>query len=105
MGFFKILFKELWEIKPKTVMGIMGGLGLVLIIGLTPFYTINFEDNWAAEDLRGNKTLFTLNKQKYTQSDFAVYLERNKTPIDQTKIISTINKMYQDWIEKTCNAF
>ena len=38
MGFLKIFFKELWAIKPKTVMGIFGGLGLVLIIGLTPVY-------------------------------------------------------------------
>ena len=46
--------------------------------------------------------MFTLNGQKYTQSDFARYIERNKTPIDQTKIISTINQMYQDWVEKSC---
>ena len=38
MGFLKIFFKELWAIKPKTVMGIFGGLGIVLIIGLTPVY-------------------------------------------------------------------
>ena len=38
MGFLKIFFKELWAIKPKTFMGIFGGLGLVLIIGLTPVY-------------------------------------------------------------------
>ena len=38
MGFLKIFFKEIWAIKPKTVMGIFGGLGLVLIIGLTPVY-------------------------------------------------------------------
>ena len=38
MGFLKIFFKELWAIKPKKVMGIFGGLGLVLIIGLTPVY-------------------------------------------------------------------
>ena len=33
-----MFFKELWAIKPKKVMGIFGGLGLVLIIGLTPVY-------------------------------------------------------------------
>ena len=38
MGFLKIFFKEIWEIKPKTFMGIFSGLGLVLIIGLTPVY-------------------------------------------------------------------
>ena len=69
---------------------------------LTPFYGIDFEDNWTAESMSTNRVLFTLNRQKYTQSDFAHYIERNKTPIDQTKIISTINQMYQDWVEKTC---
>jgi len=38
MGFLKILFKELWAIKPKTFIGIFGVLGLVVIIGLTPVY-------------------------------------------------------------------
>ena len=38
MGFLKIFFKEFWVIKPKKVIGIFGGLGLVLIIGLTPVY-------------------------------------------------------------------
>ena len=36
-GFFIIFFKELWATKSKTVISI-GGLGLVLIIGLTPVY-------------------------------------------------------------------
>ena len=58
MGFLKIFFKEIWEIKPKTFMGIFSGLGLVLIIGLTPVYK-NFKgkqlclalknDQWNAE--------------------------------------------------------
>tara|TARA_B100000900_G_scaffold408422_1_gene422661 strand:+ start:2529 stop:4580 length:2052 start_codon:yes stop_codon:yes gene_type:complete len=69
---------------------------------LLPFYDIDFEDNWNANSISTNRVLFTLNRQKYTQSDFATYIERNKTPIDQTKIISTINQMYQDWVEKTC---
>ena len=38
MGFLKIFFKELLAITPKTVMRILGGVGLVLIIGLTPLY-------------------------------------------------------------------
>ena len=36
-GFFIIFFKELWATKSKTIISI-GGLGLVLIIGLTPVY-------------------------------------------------------------------
>jgi len=69
---------------------------------LIPFYSINFEINWTAEDMSTNEVLFILKRRKYTQSDFAKYIELNKTPIDQTKIIPTINQMYQDWIEKTC---
>ena len=56
-GFFIIFFKELWATKSKTVISI-GGLGLVLIIGLTPVYK-NFKgkqlclalknDQWNAE--------------------------------------------------------
>ena len=61
MVFLKIFFKELWAIKPKKVMGIFGGLGLVLIIGLTPVYK-NFKgkqlclvlknDQWNAEKVK-----------------------------------------------------
>ena len=69
---------------------------------LSHFYGIDFEENWTAESMSSNAVLFILNRQKYTQSDFALYLEKNKTPIDQTKIIPTINQMYQDWVEKTC---
>ena len=69
---------------------------------LIPFYSIDFENNWTAEEISTNEVLFVLKRQKYSQSDFAKYIESNKTPIDQTKIISTINQMYQDWIEKTC---
>ena len=56
-GFFIIFFKELWATKSKTFISI-GGLGLVLIIGLTPVYK-NFKgkqlclalknDQWNAE--------------------------------------------------------
>ena len=56
-GFFIIFLKELWATKSKTVISI-GGLGLVLIIGLTPVYK-NFKgkqlclalknDQWNAE--------------------------------------------------------
>ena len=56
-GFFIIFLKELWATKSKTIVSI-GGLGLVLIIGLTPVYK-NFKgkqlclalknDQWNAE--------------------------------------------------------
>lgn len=70
---------------------------------LTPFYQIDFEAQWTAESMSNNKQmLFILDNKKYTQADFAVYIEKNKTPIDQTKIVSVINEMFDDWVEKTC---
>lgn len=70
---------------------------------LTPFYQIDFEAQWTAESMSNNKQmLFILDNKKYTQADFAIYIEKNKTPIDQTKIVSVINEMFDDWVEKTC---
>lgn len=70
---------------------------------LTPFYQIDFEAQWTAESMSNNKQmLFFLDNKKYTQADFAKYIEKNKTPIDQTKIVSVINEMFDDWVEKTC---
>jgi len=70
---------------------------------LTPFYQIDFEAQWTAESISNNKQmLFILDNKKYTQADFAIYIEKNKTPIDQTKIVSVINEMFDDWVEKTC---
>ena len=70
---------------------------------LTPFYQIDFEAQWTAESMSNKKQmLFILDNKKYTQADFANYIEKNKTPIDQTKIVSVINEMFDDWVEKTC---
>ena len=70
---------------------------------LTPFYQIDFEAQWTAESMSNKKQmLFVLDNKKYTQADFAKYIEMNKTPIDQTKIVSVINEMFDDWVEKTC---
>ena len=70
---------------------------------LTPFYQIDFEAQWTAESMSNKKQmLFVLDNKKYTQADFAKYIEKNKTPIDQTKIVSVINEMFDDWVEKTC---
>ena len=39
-GIFKDIFKEVWAIKPKTVIGFLGGLGLDLSIGLNHLRSI-----------------------------------------------------------------
>ena len=69
---------------------------------LNPFYKINFQ-NWDRSTYTNDgKTLFQLDNKNYTQDDFADYLEKNKTNTDPKTMVATINKMYNDWVEKTC---
>ena len=74
MGFLKIFFKELWAIKPKTVMGIFGGLGIVLIIGLTPVYK-NFKGKQLCLALKNDQ----LNVEKITKLE-EVFTKNLKFP-------------------------
>ena len=69
---------------------------------LNLFYKINFQ-NWDGSTYTTDgKTLFQLGNKNYTQDDFADYLEKNKTNTDPKTMVATINKMYNDWVEKTC---
>ena len=69
---------------------------------LNLFYKINFQ-NWDGSTYTTDgKTLFQLDNKNYTQDDFADYLEKNKTNTDPKTMVATINKMYNDWVEKTC---
>lgn len=69
---------------------------------IIPFYKINFQ-NWDRSTYTTDgKTLFQLDNKNYTQDDFADYLEKNKTNTDPKTMVATINKMYNDWVEKTC---
>ena len=52
-GFFIIFLKELWATKSKTIVSI-GGLGLVLIIGLTPVYK-NFKGKQLCLSLKNDQ--------------------------------------------------
>ena len=69
---------------------------------LDPFYELNFQ-KWDRKSFKTDgKTLFILDNQKYTQEDFADYLDNNKTKTDPKTMVSTINKMYNDFIERSC---
>ena len=69
---------------------------------LEVFYQINFDEISDFKLSSNFKVLFSLKNKKYFQSDFFSYLKKNKTPVDQSKIVSVINKMYVDWIENEC---
>ena len=69
---------------------------------LEVFYQMNFDEISDFKLSSNFKVLFSLKNKKYFQSDFFSYLKKNKTPVDQSKIVSVINKMYFDWIEKEC---
>lgn len=69
---------------------------------LNPFYQIDLQKWNRSTFLTEGKTLFTLDKINYTQDDFADYIDKNKTATDPKTMVATVNKMYNDWIEKTC---
>ena len=69
---------------------------------LDPFYEINFQ-KWDRSSYKTDgKTLFILDNVSYNQDDFADYLNNQKTKTDPKTMVSTINKMYKDFVERTC---
>ena len=69
---------------------------------LDPFYKLDLQ-NWDRSSYTTQgKTMFQLDNINYTQDDFADYINNSKTKTDPKTMVSTINKMYKDWIEKTC---
>lgn len=69
---------------------------------LKPFYDLDFQ-NWNRSTIvTDGKTLFELDGIKYTQDDFVDYLDKNKSKTDPKMMVSTINTMYNNWVDKSC---
>ena len=89
-GFFIIFFKELWATKSKTFISI-GGLGLVLIIGLTPVYK-NFKGKQLCLALKNDQ----LNGEKVTKLEEYSGLE-GRAVYDYCAKIGVIDMTIESW--------
>ena len=89
-GFFIIFFKELWATKSKTVISI-GGLGLVLIIGLTPVYK-NFKGKQLCLALKNDQ----LNGEKVKKLEEYSGLE-GRAVYDYCAKIGVIDMTIESW--------
>ena len=52
---------------------------------------------WSAANLTSNKPMFTLGSQKFTQKQFATYLEKNFRSVKTTDNKSLVEKQYANW--------
>jgi peptidyl-prolyl cis-trans isomerase SurA len=58
-----------------------------------------FEKNWSSEKAKGLKqTMFVINKKKFTQSDFAKYLEINQKALGNGTLKFLVHKVYNQWV-------
>lgn len=65
-----------------------------------------FKGTWkssAAQKL--NKDLFTIGDKKYTQKDFANYLESHQTRRAKTDAASVVNSQYKAFVDEACVAY
>lgn len=65
-----------------------------------------FKGKWqAAKDAKLNKQMFNLQDKKFTQQDFAKYIESHQTqrPAIDFKII--VNTMYKNFVDESCIAY
>ncbi|RUA28799.1 MAG: peptidylprolyl isomerase [Bacteroidetes bacterium] len=73
---------------------------------LNEFYTVVdstiFFKQWNASKAQGlTSTLFRLDGHKYTQQDFAKYIEQHQASFKSGTIRFYVNKVYKDWVDKT----
>lgn len=60
---------------------------------------------WKADKAEGmNKKLFKIGKQKYTQEDFAEYIENNQGKSNKSIEVG-VKKLYKDYVDKSCIAY
>jgi peptidyl-prolyl cis-trans isomerase SurA len=70
---------------------------------LQQFYTVVdssiFKKSWRAEKADGmQKPMFKLNGKKYTQKDFAQYVENNQRTMGKGTIKFIVHKLYNQWV-------
>lgn len=65
-----------------------------------------FNGTWKAEKAaKLNKQLFSFTDKKYTQTDFAKYLELHQSKRAKSDIKPVIDVMYKQYVEEACIAF
>lgn len=70
---------------------------------LQQFYTVVdsliFERSWKADKANGlNKPMFVLDKKKYTQQDFAKFVETSQRMVNKGTIKYIVHKLYNQWV-------
>jgi peptidyl-prolyl cis-trans isomerase SurA len=65
-----------------------------------------FIGKWSAEKASTlNKELFTIGTKKYTQTDFAKFIELNQSKTERIPIPSLVNNLYKQFVEKQLLAY
>lgn len=65
-----------------------------------------FRDRWSADKAkRLNNTMFTIGGKEFTQTDFASFLENHQSKGGKGDIIPTVDKLYNDFVNKAVIDF
>lgn len=65
-----------------------------------------FAGKWTIEKAsKLNKELFTIGTQKYTQADFAKFIEKNQSKTEKTPIQSLVNNLYRQYTDQMVIAY
>ncbi|MBI2269604.1 MAG: peptidylprolyl isomerase [Bacteroidetes bacterium] len=65
-----------------------------------------FNGTWKSEKAaKLNKVMFALNDMKYTQTDFARYLESHQSRRAKSDVKPAIDAMYKQFVDETCIAY
>lgn len=68
--------------------------------------TTYFEGKWSAEKAKAlNKELFSIGDKKYSQTDFAKYLESRQTKSKKTDFRQLIEAMYNGYVDQACISY
>ncbi len=67
--------------------------------------TTFFNGKWSAEGRKLDKVMFTLDKEKVTQKDFAKYLELHQIARNKTEVKPLIDQLYNQFVEEKVLAY